>query len=87
MVSGPVGGERGSQGLVGSELALELRGSYPPLPSAPLPPPGAHHSMQLEGLPGRHRHRVQARLEGLHIGAGSPETQQVEVSLEGPVHG
>lgn len=80
---------------MGSELALGLRGSYPPLPSAPLAlrwpdcplALGAHHSVQLEGLPGCHRYRIQAGLQGLHVGAGSPEAQQVEVGLEGPVHG
>lgn len=51
------------------------------------PHPDAHHSMQLEWFPGCGRHRVQAGLKGLHVGAGSPEAQQVEVCLEAPVHG
>ena len=72
-----------------------LRGSRPPLISAPLalrwpeqpPTPRAHHGVQLERLLGRHRHGAQAGLKGLHVGTGRPEAQQVEVCLEGPVHG
>lgn len=48
---------------------------------------GAHHSVQLERLPRRRRHGAQAGLEGLCVGTGGPEAQQVEVCLEGPVHG
>lgn len=90
------GNRRGQLGLRGLDTGLgALRYGWGSSPTCTLALPSsahaphhcAHHSQQLERLPGCGGHGAEAALKGLHVGPGRPEAQQVEVSLEGPMHG